>query len=90
MTVEQRKLVDEHRSQGEARGVGLSLRGHWTVSLEDGLEMLVEVLDRYVTQPVKDPSDLYPSVGLRVEPRPPLATKNLSLAEQAARTSGAL
>lgn len=40
MTVKQRKLVDEHRSQGEARGVvGLSLRGHHRpVSVKNGLE----------------------------------------------------
>lgn len=40
VTVEQRDLVDEHRSQGEARRIGLSLGGHRPVGVEDGLEML--------------------------------------------------
>jgi hypothetical protein len=40
VTVEQRYLVDEHRSQGEARRIGLSPDWPRPVGVEDGLEML--------------------------------------------------
>ncbi len=36
------------------------------MGVEDGLEMLVEVLDRHVTQPVEDASDPHPGVGVWV------------------------
>jgi len=49
VTVEQRQLVDENRSESEARGVEPSLGGYRPVRVEDALEMLVEVLYGYMT-----------------------------------------
>jgi hypothetical protein len=82
--------VVQRRAFGEARRIGLSLGGHRPVGVEDGLEVLVEVLYRNVTQPVEDTPDPHSGVGVRVGSRPPLATRNLSVSTQAAGTSGAL
>jgi hypothetical protein len=54
VTVEQRQLVDEDRSKGEARGVAPSRGGQRPVRLEEGLEVLVEGLYAHVAQPVQD------------------------------------
>src|SRR5215211_6284625 len=69
--VEQRQLVDEDRSQGEACGVESSLGGYRPVRLEEGLEVLVEVLYGHVTQPVQDAPDLHARVGVRIGSPPP-------------------
>ena len=59
MTVEQSQLVDQHCPKSEAGRVNPALGGHLPVHLEDGLEMLVEVLVGQATQFVEDPPHLY-------------------------------
>jgi hypothetical protein len=90
VTVEQRQLVDEDRSKGEARGVEPSRGGHSPVRLEEGLEVLVEVLYGYVTQPVQDAPDLRASVGVRVGSSPSASHQEHPRARQASRTFAAL
>ena len=65
-TVEQSQLVDQHRSKGETLGVDQSFCGHLSVHLEDGLEMLIEVLVGHAAQLVEDAPDLHAIVGVRV------------------------
>ena len=45
VAVDQRQLVDENRSQREARGIATTFGGYRLVALEEGLEVLAEVLD---------------------------------------------
>src|SRR5215208_4704992 len=66
MTVEQSQLVDQHRSQSETLSVDQSSGGNLPVHLEDGLEMLVEVLVSHAAQLVEDASDFDASIGVRV------------------------
>ena len=66
MTVEQSQLVDQHRPQSESLGVYESSGGNLPVHLEDGLEMLIEVLVGHAAQLVEDASDFYAIVGMRV------------------------
>src|SRR5215210_6321307 len=66
MAVEQSQLVDEHRSQSETRSVRFALCGNRSVYVEDGLEVLVEVLIGHAAQLVKDPPDFDPIIGVRV------------------------
>ena len=66
MAVEQSQLVDEHRSKSETLGVDQSSGGNLSVYLEDGLEMLVEVLIGHAAQLVKDPPDFDAIIGVRV------------------------
>src|SRR5829696_4167624 len=65
MTVEQSQLVDQHRSQSETLSVDQSSGGNLPVHLEDGLEMLVEVLVSHAAQLVEDASDFDASIGVR-------------------------
>src|SRR5438445_6593252 len=66
VAVEQAELVDEHGRQRVAPGVRQAAGGHLAVGVEDGLEGLVEVLDRVGAQGVEDAADLGPVVGVRV------------------------
>src|SRR5215211_1738988 len=66
MTVEQSQLVDQHCSKSEAGGVNPALGGDLTVHIEDGLEMLVEVLVGQATQFVEDAPNLYSGISVRV------------------------
>src|SRR5215217_134599 len=66
MTVEQSQLVDQHRSKGETLGVDQPSCGHLSVHLEDGLEMLIEVLVSHAAQLVEDAPDFDAIVGVRV------------------------
>src|SRR3954470_4700758 len=66
MAVEQSQLVNEHRSKSETLGVDQSLGGNLPVHLEDGLEMLVEVLVGHAAQLVEDASDFDAIIGVRV------------------------
>src|SRR5215204_3297452 len=66
MTVEQSQLVDQHRSEGETLGVDQPSCGHLSVHLEDGLEMLIEVLVGHAAQLVEDAPDFDAIVGVRV------------------------
>src|SRR5215213_659760 len=66
MTVEQSQLVDQHRSKGETLGVDQPSCGHLSVHLEDGLEMLIEVLVGHAAQLVEDAPDFDAIVGVRV------------------------
>jgi hypothetical protein len=59
VTVQQSQLVDKNRSKSEAGGVERALGGNLLLHLEDGLEMLIEVLIGQATQLVKDPPHLY-------------------------------
>src|SRR5215203_4851604 len=62
----QRQLVDEHRPQREARGVAQAFGGYRSVTVEDSLEVLVEVLDGVVTQPVEDAPYLHSRICVRI------------------------
>jgi hypothetical protein len=42
--MEQSQLIDKNRSKSEAGGIDPALGGNLLVHLEDGLEMLIEVL----------------------------------------------
>ena len=42
--IQERQLVDEDRSQDKAAGIGQACGGHWSMPIEDALDMLVEVL----------------------------------------------
>src|SRR5215204_588500 len=66
MRVEQSQLVDQHCSKSEAGGVNPALGGDLTVHIEDGLEMLIEVLIGQATQFVEDAPNLYSGIGVRV------------------------
>lgn len=54
VTVEQGDLVGEDRAKSEARRVQASSRWHRPVAVEDGLEVLVEILDCHMAQPMED------------------------------------
>src|SRR5215207_5215363 len=58
----QRQLVDEHRPQREARGVAQAFGGYRSVTVEDSLE----VLDEVVTQPVEDAPYLHSRICVRI------------------------
>ena len=66
MAVEQSQLVDQHRSQSETLGVDESSGGNLSVHLEDGLEMLIEVLVGHAAQLVEDAPDFDAIIGVRV------------------------
>ena len=66
MTVEESQLVDQHRSQSETLSADQSSGGNLPVHLEDGLEMLVEVLVGHGAQLVEDASDFDAIIGVRV------------------------
>ena len=67
MAMEHRHLVDEHRSQSKPCGVRFSFGGNLPMHIEDGLEVLVEVLVGHATQLVEDPPDLsHTVIGMRV------------------------
>src|ERR687891_1615459 len=66
MTVEQSQLVDQHRSKSETLGVDQPPGGHLSVHLENGLEMLIEVLVGHAAQLVEDAPDFDAIVGVRV------------------------
>ena len=66
MTVEESQLVDQHRSKSETLGVDPTLGRNLPVHLEDGLEMLIEVLVSHTAQLVEDASDLDTIIGVRV------------------------
>src|SRR5215208_692393 len=66
MTVEESQLVDQHRSKSETLGVDPTLGRNLPVHLEDGLEMLVEVLVSHTAQLVEDAPDFDAIVGVRV------------------------
>jgi hypothetical protein len=59
MAVQESQLVDQHRSQSETLGVDPALGGNLPVHLEDGLEMLIEVLVGHGAQLVEDASDFH-------------------------------
>src|SRR5215204_4156656 len=66
MTVKDCQLVDQHRSKSETLGVDRSSCGNLSVQLEDGLEVLIEVLVGHAAQFVEDASDFDPSIGVWV------------------------
>src|SRR5215210_4420764 len=66
MAAQDGQLVDQHRSKSETLGVDQSLGGNLPVHLEDGLEVLIEVLVGHAAQLMEDASDFDPSVGVRV------------------------
>src|SRR5918994_3326854 len=68
MAVEQSQLVDQHRSKSESCCVDEPSGGDLPVQLEDGLEMLVEVLVGHAAQLVEDAPDFDAIVGVRVSP----------------------
>jgi hypothetical protein len=45
VTVKQRQLVDKDRPQREAHAIAKTFGGYRLVALEEGLEVLVKVLD---------------------------------------------
>jgi hypothetical protein len=57
MTVQESQLVDQHRSHSETLSVDQSPSGNLPVHLEDGLEMLIEVLVSHAAQLVEDAPD---------------------------------
>src|SRR5215210_2551791 len=66
MAVEESQLVDKHRSQSETLGVDQSSGGNLPVHLEDGFEVLVEVLVSHAAQLVEDAPDFDAIIGVRV------------------------
>ena len=91
MTVEQSQLVDQHRPQSESLGVYESSGGNLPVHLEDGLEMLIEVLVGHAAQLVEDASDFYAIVGMRVSSSFDVTKNRSSVLRRHARlTLGAL
>src|SRR5215218_5968356 len=66
MAVEESQLVNEHRSQSETLGVDQSSGGNLPVHLEDGFEVLVEVLVSHAAQLVEDAPDFDAIIGVRV------------------------
>src|SRR5918995_4086033 len=66
MAVEQSQLVDQHRSKSESCCVDEPSGGNLPVQLEDGLEMLIEVLVGHAAQLVEDATDFDAIIGVRV------------------------
>ena len=66
MAVEESQLVDKNRSKGETLSIDQSPGGNLPMHLEDGLEMLVEVLVGHAAQLVKDPPHFDAIIGVRV------------------------
>src|SRR5215210_9466793 len=66
MAVEESQLVDKNRSKSETLGVDQSSGGNLPVHLEDGFEVLVEVLVSHAAQLVEDAPDFDAIIGVRV------------------------
>src|SRR5258707_11687316 len=64
--MEERQLVDQHRSQHVAPGGAQAFGRHWPCAIEDALELAVEVLDGPRAQFVEDAPDRRAGVGVRI------------------------
>ena len=66
--VQQSKLIDEDSPQGKALGIGQPFGRYLTMRVENAFEMLIEVLNGYVAQLVKDASDFFAIIRVRIWP----------------------
>ncbi len=66
--VQQSKLIDEDGSQGKSLGVSQSFGRYLTMRVEDAFKVFIEVLDGGMTQLVKDASDLFAIIPVRIGP----------------------
>src|SRR5262245_16451275 len=68
MSVPQRELIDEDRTEPKSAGVGHSLGRYLAVGVEDALELLVQVLDRSRAQFMKDSPNANSSISVWIRP----------------------
>jgi hypothetical protein len=66
MPIPQSELIDQHRSQRPALGVGFSLGLHLIVRREDRFELLIEVFNGDRTQFMKEASHFDTRAGMRI------------------------
>ena len=66
--VQQSKLIDKDGPQGESLGIGQPFGRYLTMRVENGFEMLIEILNGHVTQLVKEASDLFAIIRVRIWP----------------------
>lgn len=78
---QERELAHDDRAQHVALGRAHAIRGHLAVRVDDGLELLIEVLDRRGVALMEEAAHLLPAVVMRVGSAP------YSMQEQAFRLS---
>ena len=64
--VQQSKLIDEDSPQRKSLGIGQPFGRYLTMRIENAFEMLIEVLIGCMTQLVKDASDRFAMIRVRI------------------------
>ena len=64
--IQERQLIEQDGAQGKAASVAQALRRYLAMTIEDALELLVEILDGHRTQLMKHPPHFDPVAGVRI------------------------
>ena len=66
--VQQSKLIDEDSPQGKPLGIGQPFGRYLTMYVENAFELLIEVLNSHMAQLVKDASNFFAIIRVRIWP----------------------